>query len=172
MTTIVGPAAAKAALIDLISEIRQSLGAVAGGGAAYGQAVTAAQERLRTFFKATEPADDPDVAAIDAIAFDLFLTLGFDAIAANNARLEAGARRLAELTGQLDDVTAATHHAAASVALRPVKDAIDSMVAIVAEVKALKSNLSSAKPDEALVIAEVDKLAEQFDVLRQAVSGL
>lgn len=177
MSDIIGPAAAKTALNTLIAQISSSLAAAkTAGDAAYGAAIDAAQRDLEAFFKSTRPGDDTDnvevaaVRAIDQIAFDLFMKLSVDQLEANADQLEEGAAKLETLGQALDAAANANVRSAASIALKPVKDAIDSMTAIVGSVKSLKANLSSADPDEAQVITEIEKLVAQFETLKAAVT--
>ena len=175
MSNIIGPSAAKAALNQLIARIKTSL--AAAGPAAYGAAVDAAQIDLEAFWKSTLPSDFADpvevaaVRAVDEVARDLFIELSLDEMEANMVRLEQGATKLETLGGSLASATSTNVRSAASIGLQPVKDALDSMTTMVNSVKALKANLSSAKPDEAKVIAEIEKLAAQFEALKTLVTA-
>jgi len=177
MSEIIGPAAAKAALAQLVAQIRSSL-SNAGGGQAYKDAVDKAQSDLEVFSndcRAADVADSDEVAAVNAItqlAFDLQVKLSLNELEDNIKVLEEGADKLAALATALDQQTAANVHSAASIGLKPVKDTIDSMTSLVETVKNLKSNLSAADPDEAKVAAEIDKLVAQFQALRAAASQI
>ena len=175
MSDIIGPAAAKAALTQLVADIKSSLnGARPAGSPAYGEAVDKAQRDLEAFFKSTHAADRADpvevaaVRAIDEVAFDLLVKLSLDELEGNIGILEQGAAKLATLGGALGAQAAINVKAAASIGLKPVKEAINSMTAVVESVKELKANLSAADPDEAKVAAEIDKLVAQFETLRTA----
>ena len=179
MSEIVGPAAAKAALQQLIAQIRTSLAnAGPAGSSTYEAAVTKAQSDLEAFTNnahAAHPEDEGEVAAVGSIkkvAFDLLVDLSLDELEGNNTLLQEGADKLAGLATALDQQTAANVHSAASIGLKPVKDTIDSMTSLVESVKNLKANLSAADPDEAKVAAEIDKLVAQFQALRAAASQI
>ena len=179
MSDIIGPAAAKAALTQLVAAIKSSLNAAGPAGSpAYGEAVDKAQRDLETFFKSTRAADlaDPGevaaVRAIDEIAFDLLVTLSLDELEGNIRKLEQGAEKLAKLGAAVGAQAAINVKAAASIGLEPVKEAIDSMTEVVETVKELKANLSAADPDEAKVAAEIDKLVAQFETLRTAAGRI
>ncbi len=175
MTDIIGPAAAKAALTNLMAQIKAALNAAGPAGSpAYRAAVDQAQRDLETFFKSTRAADlaDPDevaaVRAIDQLAFDLLVKLSLDELEGNIELIEDGAEKLSKLGAALGAQADSNVKAAASIGLKPVKDTIDSMTALVESVKNLKANLSAADPDEAKVAAEIDKLVAQFETLRTA----
>jgi hypothetical protein len=178
MSDIVGPAAARTVLDALLPSIESSLTAVQGGTpeARIG-AMEAAKKRLRDFFNATRPqnlADQAEVDAvqqIDGIAFQAFSHLTVQQVDLGVGAIKQGSEDLKALTAQLNLQTASTASAAKSIALQPVKKAVDAMTALVNSVKALKTNLSAADPDQAKAATEIDKLVAQFDILRKAVSG-
>ena len=178
MSSIIGPAAAKAALNALLPSIQASLQAVTGAAPAVAiPAIEAAKKKLSDFFNATRPqnlADPVEVAAvreIDTIAHDIVSQLTAQQVGLAVAAIVQGSQRLTGLTTALDQQSAATSSAAKSVALQPVKKAVDNMMALVASVKAIRLNLSGADPDQAKAITEIDKLVAQFETLRKAVSG-
>jgi hypothetical protein len=178
MSNIVGPAAARMVLDALLPSIESSLAAVQGAAPAVRIAATnAAQQRLSDFIDSTRPQNLADQAEVDAvqqiddIALNAFSNLTANQIQASVAAIQQGSQQLQTLTAQLNLQTASTASAAKSVALLPVKKAVDAMTAMVNSVKALKTNLSAGDPDQAKAVAEIDKLVEQFDILRKAVSA-
>lgn len=177
MSGIIGPAAAKAALTQVLAQIDAALAAAGPAGSpSYGAAVDKAQRDLEAFFKSTQPADFADpmevaaVRAIDELAFDTLTRLSLAEMQANVDLLRAGAAKLKTLAGGLDAQAESNVAAAGAIGLKPVKQAIDSMTGIVNSVKALKTNLKADDPDEAKIATEIDKLVSQFETLRQAVS--
>lgn len=178
MSQIVGALAARDALVGLVSAIRTALRTADGqGNAAYNEAVDSAMQDLEKFWKATVPAsytDADDVAAIrkiDAIAYDLFLEIGFQSLDANNAALEDGAERLEQLAEEIGELAASTAADADTVALRPVKDAVDSLTETITAIRDARARLDGTKPDHAAIISEIDKLATQFLVLKGKVEA-
>ena len=173
MSRIKGPVAAKNALVELISDIRTSLSAArARGQSDYDAAVKKAQQDLRAFMNATVATDATDAAEVEAIediddvAFNLFVDLALGRIEANNAVLQAGAAKLANLAARMDEVTADTDAQTAKVSLVHIKDAVDSMTGAIASVKALKDKIGEGRPDAAAIVTEIDKLAAQYERLR------
>jgi hypothetical protein len=178
MTIIKGPAAAAAVLEALLPSLQASLDAARSvSDDALMDAIEAAKLRLRNFANSTMAAnlnDSAEVEAVDRIdkvARDLHSRLTIGQIGMAVGAISATAAELNALSAQLGLLTDATERAAKSIALDPVKKAVDAMTAMVNSVKSLKANLDAADPDEAQVIAEIDKLAEQFEALRTAVNG-
>ena len=178
MSDIIGAAAAKSALTNLVSRIRSSLETAKGlGASAYAQAVDAAQRDLDTFFKSTKPADFADAAEvaavrkIDEVAFNLLVDLSLEEMEANVQKLEQGAQKLQAISVALADQAAANSAAAAAIGLQPIKQAVDSMTGLVNSVKALKTNLKADDPDQAKVAAEIENLVAQFQRLKSAVQA-
>lgn len=176
MSTIVGPANARAVLDALLPGLKASLDAARGRSADERRNVAAAvQDRLRAFANSTTAgnlADPHEVAAvrdIDTVARDLHRAITADQIEASIAEIESGAARLATLAASLGLQTAANRSAARSISLEPVKKAVDSMTAMVESVKSLKTGLSAADADEASVLRLIDDFAARFDALRKAV---
>lgn len=178
MTDIVGPAAARMVLDALLPGIEASLAAVPAGATPTEKmaAMEAAKTRLRDFFNGTRPqnlADQAEVDAvrkIDGIAFDAFSNLTAQQVDLGVGTIKQASQQLQALTASLNQQTASTSSAARSVALLPVKKAVDAMTAMVNSVKALKNNLSSADPDQAKAATEIDALVAQFETLRKAVN--
>jgi hypothetical protein len=178
MSEIVGPAAAQTVLDALLSSIELSLAAVQGAAdETKTAAMDAAQKRLHDFVNSTHPRNFADQAEVDAvqqideIARTAFSNITVQQIDLGVAAIQQRNQQLQELTAQLNLQTASTASAAKSIALQPVKKAVDAMTALVNSVKALKTNLSAADPDQAKAATEIDKLVAQFDILRKAVSG-
>lgn len=178
MTIIKGPDAAAAALNLLLPSLQASLAAAQSGSVDDRlDAVEAVKQQLRDFANSTSPvnlADPAEIAAvekIDDVARDLHSTLTAGEIETGIASIAAAAGKLRTLSGQLDQLATTNEHAAKSIALDPVRKAVDTMTAMVDSVKSLKANLSEDDPDEAQVAAEIEKLVEQFEVLKQAVGG-
>jgi hypothetical protein len=177
MSNIVGPSAARAVLDAMLPSIESSLAAVQGADRAVRvAAMDAAQQRLSDFIDSTRPQNLGDQAEVDAVqqiddvALNAFSKLTVDQVQLNVAAIKQGSEDLKVLTAQLNLQTTSTSGAAKSVALLPVKKAVDAMTALVNSVKALKTNLSGADPDQAKAAAEIDKLVAQFDIVRKAVS--
>ncbi|MBV9883326.1 MAG: hypothetical protein JO276_09985 [Sphingomonadaceae bacterium] len=178
MSDIVGPAAARSVLDALLASIEASLKAVQGGSQeARTTAMDAAQKRLSDFINSTRPQNLADQAEVDAVqqiddvALNAFSNLTADQIEAGVAAIQQSNQQLVALTAQLNLQTASTSAAAKSIALQPVKKAVDAMTAMVNSVKALKDNLSAADPDQAKAAAEIEKLIQQFEIVRKAVSA-
>lgn len=178
MSDIVGPVAAQAALEALMPSIEASLEAAKSAApSARIAAIEKAKTRLSDFFNSTRPqnlADPAEVAAvreIDTIAHQALTKLTVQQVDLGVSAIKQASQRLKTLTAALDQQTAATASAAKSVALQPVKKAVDTMATMVNSVKALKANLSAADPDQAKAATEIDKLVAQFETLRKAVSG-
>ncbi len=179
MTTILGSEAAERELDTLLSTIRSELEAVRNSGVQeQRQATSAAKQKLRDFVKSTQPQNPGDPAEagavdkVDQVAFDVLIQLGVQQIQQDIQRIEAGAAKLQALTPALGAQTAANVSSARSISLQPIKATIDSMTTMVELVKSLKSSLSAANPDEARIAAEIQKLVEQFEALRSAVSAV
>lgn len=175
MSDITDPAAAKAALQQLLDSIEDRLGAAgAPGSPAYAAAVSSAQGELQAFVDSTKadltkPQEVAAMRAIDQVARDLLLDLTLEAMEGQLAKIREGAERLRALGNQLGEQADRNQAAAASIGLKPVKDAVDEMTGMVESVKALKTNLKADKPDEAAIAAEIDRLVTQFESLRKAV---
>jgi len=179
MTAIIGPAAAKAALTTLLTQIEAALNAAGPAGTpVYGAAVQKAQQDLETFFKSTSAADLADqtevaaVRAIDELAFDMLVKLSLSAMQANVQLLQQGAAKLKTLAGGLDAQAKANVAAAGSIGLTGVKEAVNQMTAIVNQVKKLKSDLKADKPDEKAIADDIGKLVDQFETLKDKVDKI
>jgi hypothetical protein len=179
MSDIVGPAAARTILDALLPSIEASLGAIPANAAPAAKiaAMEAAKKRLSDFFNSTraqnlaDPAEVDAVRKIDAIAFDAFSAITVQQVDLGVGAIQQAGQQLQALTAALNQQTASTAGAAKSVALQPVKKAVDAMTAMVNSVKALKDNLSAADPDQAKAAAEIEKLVQQFEIVRKAVSA-
>jgi hypothetical protein len=178
MSSIIGPVAAKAVLDALMPSIEASLEAARGASAAVRiAAIEAAKTKLSDFFNSTraqnlaDPEEVEAVGQIDSIAHDALSKLTVDQVDLAVDAIEQASQKLKTLGATLDQTTATTASAAKSVALQPVKKAVDTMTAMVNSVKALKANLSGTDPDQAKAASEIDKLVAQFEALRAAVSG-
>jgi len=178
MSEIVGVEAARAVLEAMLPGIRASLEAARGLPADQRRnAIGQIQARLRDFANSTRAARLSDakevaqIAEIDQIARDLHSRISADQIETSLTELESGAARLAALAARLGNLTSDNRAAAKSISLDPVKKAVDTMTAMVDSVKALKSGLKADDPDEARVAAEIQKLVDQFQTLRAAISS-
>jgi hypothetical protein len=179
MSTIIGPAAAKAALTSLFAGIEASLGAAGPAGTpAYAAAVDKAQKDLETFFKSTSAADLADpaevaaVRAIDELAFNTLVKLSLAEMQGNIDTLRQGAERLKTLAAGLDAQAKSNVAAAGSIGLKGVKEAIDQMTTIVNSVKKLRDGLKADNPDEKAIADEIAKLVGQFETLKDKVDKI
>lgn len=178
MSDILGPAAAASILDALLPSLEASLQAAQGLGAVEQmKAIGTVKRRLSDFADSTRAqnlADAAEVQAvreIDELVLEVISRLTVQQVSIGIAALQDGAARLRELTAALDLQTTVITGAAKSIALQPVKKALDTMTAMVGSVKALKANLKTADPDEAQAIAEIDRFIEQFEVLRRTVTS-
>jgi hypothetical protein len=178
VSEIIGQGPAGAVLEALMASLEVSLQAVQNAAPLDRiKAIEAAKKRLMDFSDSTraqnlaDPAEVKAVRDIDQLALDTISSLTVQQVDLGVGALQQGARRLRTLTGALNQQTAGAATAAKSIALQPVKKAVETMTAMVNSVKALKANLKAADPDEAKVAAEIDKLVSQFETLRRAVTG-
>jgi hypothetical protein len=178
VSEIIGAGPAAAVLEALLSSVELALRAAQGASAVDQlKAIEAAKKRLTDFADGTRAQDLANadevkaVREIDRLALDAISVLTVIQASVGAAALQEGADQLKTLTGALNVETANVTGAAKSISLQPVKKAVDTMTAMVNSVKFLKANLNSADVDEAKVITEIDNLVDQFEALRDAVTG-
>ena len=177
MSEIVGSAQARAALRQLLDKIESRLiGAGPSGGSGHAEAVTQSRQELQAFVDRTRAADLSDTAevtavrAIDQVARDMLLDLTLGEMEGQLAKIREGSRKLEELAGQLGDEADRNLAAADAIGLKPVKEAVDAMTGLIESVKRVKSGLKADKPDEVAIATEIEKLVDQFETLRAAIS--
>lgn len=178
MSEIVGSAQARAALRQLLDRIEARFAAAGpAGGSGHSAAVEEARRELQAFVDSSRAADLSDTAevtavrAVDQIARDMLLDLTLGSMEEQLAKIREGSTKLEELAGRLGAEADRNLAAADAIGLKPVKQAVDAMTGLVESVKRVKSGLKADDPDEAAIAAEIEKLVEQFETLRKAVSA-